>query len=501
MKPERELPNSKTTSLRESVASSLEALNLLSAKLKGFPDGEKIATSLQKLRASVIKSDPTLIWQKPSQKTSDFQTWQNSMTTVEVKEENPLPPPKALTKVDFDVQEEEFQESQTKTQTSEPAILVCPESNPSQVRTSESGNNNGVMNQFNNDDSIKPEMAEDLIPLTKEDTLEEISQVKHIEEDRPEDLALADEMTIVQDRAGTDYMEEDLFEEDDEVDEEDDVPDGISTGKDLNLVKMYLREVGQIPIQVEKHETWGGAIFVGEMALKTLNQLSESPLLTPTQKEKVFRVLESKKGKFLLECLNLRTESVQQKLRLDKYKDKHKDDEAAKRAKKLDEDFLKIDLENEILANETLDDARTVEDEDEREMLLGQFIDQQINFANQGQRSHDNLTEANLRLSVSIAKKYQGHGIELLDLIAYGNFGLMKAAADFDIRTGFRFSTHGVWWIRQTITRALAINGPTIRLPVHVHDQINKWKRARAQDLDEDGRSLDTVPKELRRCD
>jgi RNA polymerase primary sigma factor len=91
-----------------------------------------------------------------------------------------------------------------------------------------------------------------------------------------------------------------------------------------------------------------------------------------------------------------------------------------------------------------------------------------------GRMAREHLIKANTRLVVSIAKKYMGRGVPFLDLIQEGNLGLMKAVSKFDYRRGFRFSTYATWWIRQTITRSIADQGRTIRVPVHMIDRIRQ---------------------------
>jgi RNA polymerase primary sigma factor len=134
------------------------------------------------------------------------------------------------------------------------------------------------------------------------------------------------------------------------------------------------------------------------------------------------------------------------------------------------------------------------EDEKEQEEIRAEIKELQLDY-DHGSDAKKRLAEANLRLVVSIAKRYVGRGMLFLDLIQEGNLGLIKAVEKFDYRKGYKFSTYATWWIRQAITRAIADQARTIRIPVHMVETINKLIRVSRQLLQELGR--EPTPEEI----
>jgi RNA polymerase primary sigma factor len=145
-------------------------------------------------------------------------------------------------------------------------------------------------------------------------------------------------------------------------------------------------------------------------------------------------------------------------------------------------------IEAGLLADEALKNGVAAEDEDDLRTLVAI-----------GEQARQTLIQSNLRLVVAMAKRYTGHGLSMLDLVQEGNLGLMRAVEKFDYKRGFKFSTYATWWIRQSISRAIADQGRTIRIPVHVVEAVQRAVRQQRRMFQDLGRlpTLEELAEEL----
>ena len=150
----------------------------------------------------------------------------------------------------------------------------------------------------------------------------------------------------------------------------------------------------------------------------------------------------------------------------------------AEKIRRSEDDIRRSIMKLKVIEEETSLTVQNIKDISRR-MSIGEA---------KARRAKKEMVEANLRLVISIAKKYTNRGLQFLDLIQEGNIGLMKAVDKFEYRRGYKFSTYATWWIRQAITRSIADQARTIRIPVHMIETINKLNRISRQMLQEMGR-------------
>lgn len=237
----------------------------------------------------------------------------------------------------------------------------------------------------------------------------------------------------------------------------------------------------------------------GMLSYKEINDAFEEVEITPEEIENMYDRFE-KEGIELVEDLDKELEEIE-------VSKEELEDLSVPEGINID-DHVKMYLKeigkvNLLTAEEEMSLAKRMADGEEAKLQLAdeeaEFSDEereQLEFLiEDGEKAKKNLAEANLRLVVSIAKRYVGRGMLFLDLIQEGNLGLIKAVDKFDYTKGYKFSTYATWWIRQAITRAIADQARTIRIPVHMVETINKLVRVSRQLVQELGR--EPTPEEL----
>jgi RNA polymerase primary sigma factor len=306
-------------------------------------------------------------------------------------------------------------------------------------------------------------------------------------------------------------------------DEDVDIEDGLNVeGISVNdTVRMYLREIGRVPLLTGRQETdLAQKIETGEylQAAKTLHgadwQREQVPAITLDLYERFQRHWPIAQDALILlytiadlpipdpmrpgEIRNLLP--VQEKLNFEQRQtfDKRQA-ELVKQHKLTAEQFEQAVAQASIIFGllpretqhrlQTEDTWPTVEHVSDTLRVTRDQIWREWNVSIEiGKTAREDLTQANLRLVVSVAKKYIGRGLQLLDLIQEGNVGLIRAVEKFNYRKGFKFSTYATWWIRQAITRAIADQARTIRIPVHMVETINRLMRESRRMLQDLGR-------------
>ena len=384
-----------------------------------------------------------------------------------------------------------------------------------------------MMNAINTVDTITPEDVDHLYDVIADKGMSVV-------DDNSEDNNVLDEDAL-------DLGEAEEDEEAEEIEEINEaelanlaVPEGISID---DPVRMYLKEIGRVPLLLGTDEVkLAIRMDKGRKAEKILQGKSGSAAQTSDNEQEEEALLERFRTllateRRIADARSVHTVFVAIKERLDAGRSLSRDELAAliaefTRDEKLHLQNLMPELRGAIRSADRLNDSASDDRDVERLLtawdlleelkrrrdqgelqepeavaelaaLAAKFEELLRDVQKEGEEAKKCLSEANLRLVVSIAKRYVGRGMLFLDLIQEGNLGLIKAVEKFDYNKGFKFSTYATWWIRQAITRAIADQARTIRIPVHMVETINKLIRVSRQLLQELGR--EPSPEEIAR--